>query len=186
MYSAPCVLCGVSRLHHAAKGHAYCLDEVRPSFDLGVSLEPSQHVDEGLLQRVQAAARNAYADGKLAIFDPDASRDAIAPTKPGRVVVEPIVGGGLVGSQPVADKRIYVRQNEGWVKQLGYVVAMSAHARRRCPYIDVGDKVVFTRCSGEEILVPVSGYGIPASFLLFHIDDVEGKFTDDDIAVVAG
>lgn len=165
-------MCGVNRTHHAAKAHPFTTETITASY-VFVALHGATY-EENLRDAVQRAARDAFIEQKYEVFDVDARRALEHATKPGRVVVELETGGGLVGENVDPSKRIYVKQNEGWVQQFATLVAASAHAYDTRPELRVGQQVIVTRCAGEEFLLSVKGFSIPARFTLLHVSDVEG------------
>jgi hypothetical protein len=165
-------MCGVVREHHEAKAHPYTEDEITPSY-VQTALGGASY-GETITEKCQRKAREAFLDGRHEVFDLDCRKAIENATTPGRVIVELETGGGLVGEHPDPERRIFVRQNESWVKQFCVVVAISDHAQWVRPELRVGQQVVVTRCAGEEFLLTVKGFSFPARFQIVHVSDVEG------------
>ncbi len=165
-------MCGVDKEHHDAKAHPFTTEEITASY-VAVALHGATY-EENIREAVQRAARDAFVEQQYEVFDVDARRALENATKPGRVVVELETGGGLVGEGADPSTRIYVRQNESWVQQFATLVAMSEHVWEIRPELHVGQQVIVTRCAGEEFLLSVKGFSIPARFTLLHVSDVEG------------
>lgn len=167
-----CTMCGVVKEHHEAKAHPYTEDEITASFVQAVLKGASY--EETTVEKCQRRAREAFLDGRYEVFDIDCRKALENATRPGRVIVELETGGGLIGEHPDPEKRIFVRQNESWVKQFAIVVAISEYALICRPELRIGQQVIVTRCSGEDFALSVQGFSFPAKFMLLHVSDVEG------------
>jgi hypothetical protein len=171
-----CTMCGVVREHHEFKAHPYTEDEITADYTM-IALRGASF-EETLVERCQRKAREAFKDGRHEVFDLDCRKAIENATRPGRVIVELETGGGLVGDHPNPEKRIFVRQNESWVKQFAILVAASDYALVVCPELRVGQQLIVTRCAGEEFLLSVEGFSFPARFMILHVSDVEGVVRD--------
>jgi hypothetical protein len=167
-----CTMCGVVREHHEFKAHPYTEEEITARYVV-LSLKGATFY-ETLVERCQRIAREAFLDGRYEVFDIDCRKAIENATTPGRVVIELETGGGLVGENPDPEKRLFIRQNESWVKQFSRVVAISHLAQEVRPELRVGQQVVVTRCAGEEFLLSVKSFSFPARFQIVHISDIEG------------
>lgn len=190
-----CTICGLAKGLHFYKSHPYSPQRKKATYELdslGINTDAVVGIDETtIIDRVQAEGREMFRRGvviedydergavrvRLRVHDEDYSHDIdlgdLRPSglPPGRAIIEPFTGRGLVGENPDPNKRIYIVENPDWPALFAHVVQLSDHARIRSPLLRVGQRVIIERNESEKFHIRTSG-DYTALFAVIHVDDI--------------